>query len=343
MEGRGWQSSGCGWTRHAAVCCSFRFERRPFMRLSHGFFSPSPRLCSVVVSFKNKFGLLKSLPMIWKSKLFDGLHKINLTAICEVVEEINEEYCTEATSRNKTKLNPSVVGPITTLAYNPEVCIYDSIKSQVICSPATLTLTYTPGVFNWYKEQSALSTSQTCAVSRLIGTSKLLIVGGRELVYGLANVTAPPPPPAPPAPPAPVAPSPKPKPSPPPAPVPSPPPPSPAAPPPPSPPAPILAPPTPSTPGSIIDKFHTAKICKASKLSSIGDNRWAVVLPDKDPRSVNVLSPNPSVVCGFPGEMCKGFAIAFDAKPNAAGCIEARVQWGSNHPCPDEFLEACRD
>lgn len=297
-------------------------------------------------AFKNKFSLLKTLPKLWKSKLFTGLASVNLTKIVEVVEEVNEEFCTTATARNKTKLNPSVVGPITTLAYNPEVCIYDSVKSQVICSPATLTLKYTPGVFNWYKEQSARSTSQTCAVSRLVGTSKLLIVGGREITYGLSNVTAPPPPPAPPAPPAPISPPPKPVPSPlppSPKPVPSPPPPSPAAPPPPSPPTPVLAPPTPSTPGSIIEKIHTAKYCKSSKLSSIGNNRWAVVLPAKDPRSVNVLSPNPAVVCGFPGAMCKGFAIAFDATPNAAGCIETRVQWSSSHPCPDEFLEACRD
>ncbi|KAL4424745.1 hypothetical protein ABPG77_000088 [Micractinium sp. CCAP 211/92] len=153
-----------------------------------------------------------SLPAAWSAPSFDwsrlgdfeyssflsdfldsaSLH--NLTAVqsvrelAQAVHGMEDSFCTPEKFTPSTSVHSSCTGPSVSLAITPKTCVLEGQAKQVVCSPAKLVLTKTPGSCT-HKYDAPLSwVGKVCKLSGSVGLNDSAITGGGQKVIPLAHL-----------------------------------------------------------------------------------------------------------------------------------------------------------
>ncbi|KAL6768810.1 hypothetical protein ACKKBG_A16315 [Auxenochlorella protothecoides x Auxenochlorella symbiontica] len=146
-------------------------------------------------AWKHKdFSWEKLLPFDLKSSLGDFLNRTDLDELTrphtipelhDLFESTLAKFCKNFTFTISEKVDPFCAGPTVSLTYNPKVCIIDELKKQIICTPASITLTKEPGVCVKKAFTPTIFIGKSCAIRKTIGVEAEVVIGGGEFVVPL--------------------------------------------------------------------------------------------------------------------------------------------------------------
>uniref|UniRef100_A0A1D2ABS7 Uncharacterized protein n=1 Tax=Auxenochlorella protothecoides TaxID=3075 RepID=A0A1D2ABS7_AUXPR len=140
------------------------------------------------------FSLDKLIPFDLKHSLDDFLENSQLDEfrrphtipeLHDLFESTLAKFCKNFTFNISEKVDPFCAGPTVSLTYNPKVCIIDELKKQIICTPASITLTKEPGVCVKKAFTPTIFIGKSCAIRKTIGVEAEVVIGGGEFVVPL--------------------------------------------------------------------------------------------------------------------------------------------------------------
>jgi len=112
----------------------------------------------------------------------------NLADVQDKLDAVADIFCTPESYNPIQKWPTICYGPVVNITYAPKACIIDEEAKQVICEPARLVLTKTPGYCVLKHYSSASWTGKECKISGMVGFQKLKIAGGTNYTIDLGEL-----------------------------------------------------------------------------------------------------------------------------------------------------------
>ncbi|PRW61186.1 glycerol-3-phosphate acyltransferase [Chlorella sorokiniana] len=103
-------------------------------------------------------------------------------------EEIEAAFCDKEDFTHSVKVPAKCVGPSVTIALVPKVCILDSKSKQILCDPAKLVLTKTPGSCTHKYKSASTWVGHECKITGGAGFSKEETIGGGNRTIPLIDI-----------------------------------------------------------------------------------------------------------------------------------------------------------
>ncbi|KAL4424255.1 hypothetical protein ABPG75_001556 [Micractinium tetrahymenae] len=110
----------------------------------------------------------------------------NLTSISSIkdlhssMDTIESAFCKAEAFTPSKKVPASCTGPSVTLAIVPKTCVLESATKQIVCSPAQLVLTKTPGSCTHKYHSASVWVGKACKISGVCGFNESTIIGGGQ-------------------------------------------------------------------------------------------------------------------------------------------------------------------
>ncbi|KAL4424247.1 hypothetical protein ABPG75_001548 [Micractinium tetrahymenae] len=110
----------------------------------------------------------------------------NLTAISSIkdlhssMDTIESSFCKAEAFNPSKKVPASCTGPTVSLSLVPKTCVLESATKQIVCSPAQLVLTKTPGSCTHKYHSASVWVGKACKISGVCGFNESTIIGGGQ-------------------------------------------------------------------------------------------------------------------------------------------------------------------
>ncbi|KAL4442718.1 hypothetical protein ABPG77_006712 [Micractinium sp. CCAP 211/92] len=118
----------------------------------------------------------------------------NLTAISNLkdlhtsIDTIEAAFCKNETFTPSKKVPASCTGPSVSLSLVPKTCVLQAATKQIVCSPAKLVLTKTPGSCTHKYHSASTWVGKVCKVGGTCGMNNSAIAGGGAHVVPLTQI-----------------------------------------------------------------------------------------------------------------------------------------------------------
>lgn len=106
----------------------------------------------------------------------------------ESLAAVEAAFCTPESFKPTAKVPASCSGPTVTISLQPKVCVLQAATKQVVCEPAKLVLTKTPGSCTHKYISAAEWKGKECKIEKIAGLAKNATVGGGNKLVPLPEV-----------------------------------------------------------------------------------------------------------------------------------------------------------
>lgn len=111
----------------------------------------------------------------------------NLGELKDRLDAATDALCRPEVLDHPEKAPTACEGPTVTIAYVPKACTIDYKAKEIVCDPAKLVLTKTPGACTLKRLTPFRWKPKECALTADIGIEKTKVIGGKEYTVDLTD------------------------------------------------------------------------------------------------------------------------------------------------------------